>query len=481
MTSLVWLRRNLRLDDNATLAAACRLSDHVIPVHLWDSERPTYDGANRYEFLIESLNDLRQSFEQIGSRLIIRKGKTSETIQDLINETNAVKIFADENYEPYERKRDEQIRQVLREKGVEFITCTDNVLFSPDDIRSGSNSIYTVYTPFKRSLLAKIHSLQCSPQPNELKTPRIIYDLHSYIPTEVPARLRQYLSPKRTVFGGESNAVKQWALWKQNDIASYSDRRDILADENGTSHLSAHLKFGTISPRRIITDLIANNSVGAQKYIDEILWREFYYHILTHFPSVETTSFQKRFALLEWNTDAETFERWKEGLTGYPIVDAAMRQLRLTGYMHNRARMITASFLTKDLLIKWQQGEMHFMRWLTDGDLAQNNGGWQWAASVGTDAQPYYRIFNPYLQSQKFDPDGEYIRRYVPELRDVPAHYIHAPHTVPPLELSSYGVILGKEYPYPIVDHKVQRERALALFNAAQDKWKSARSSDASF
>jgi deoxyribodipyrimidine photo-lyase len=474
MTSIVWLRRNLRLDDNRVIDLALHESSEVILTHLWDSERPTFGGMNRLAFLIESVNDLAEQCKAKGTRLVIRKGKTSDTLEELVRETGAKRVYYDNNYEHYEKVRDDKAFSRLETLGAECIGVKDNVLFESHEVRTGENKPYTVYTPFKKNAWQRLNEASSlTAVTASYKAPNGIDMIVSY---ELPTLYKlghDVLSPQRLQHGGSSMANAIWSDWK-NNIGEYNDSRDKLYEARGTSKLSAHLKFGTISTRRLIRESLELSSdpskkQGAETYISELLWREFYYKILQSFPYVESEAFQKRYSLIKWEKNEAHLKAWKEGRTGVPIVDAAMRELLTTGYMHNRARMIVASFLTKDLLINWQEGEMHFMKYLTDGDIAQNNGGWQWSASTGTDAQPYYRIFNPYLQSKRFDPNGEYIKRYVPELTPLPAKYIHEPHLLSPIELATFGLELDKDYPYPIVDHYVQREKAKAMFEAVKD------------
>lgn len=476
MTSIVWLRRNLRLDDNRTIARALAESDEVILTHLWDSERPTFSSPNRIAFLIESLRDLESQCNDAGTRLIIRSGKTSETLAALIRETNATHIYHDNNYESYERVRDEKAFSQARKLGVTCIGIKDNILFEKGEVVTGEGKTYTVYTPFKKNVWQRLdEATTLAKAPSSYKPYSKIDSLSSYLLPSIDKLPKENLSPNRLQIGGSKVAVELWDKWKKTNIGEYKERRDELSLAKGTSKLSAHLKFGTVSVRRLIREsleIAAKNTdakLGAETYVSELLWREFYYNILQSFPNVESEAFQKRYSLIKWEENGLHLQAWKEGRAGVPVVDAAMRELLQTGYMHNRARMIVASFLTKDLLINWQHGEFHFMKYLTDGDIAQNNGGWQWSASTGTDAQPYYRIFNPYLQSKKFDPDGEYIKRFVPELKNIPVKWIHEPHLLSPLELASYGVELGKDYPFPIVDHYVQREKAKQMFVDVKD------------
>lgn len=476
MISIVWLRRNLRLDDNRTIARALAESDEVILAHLWDAERPTFGSTNRLAFLVESLRDLESQCNDAGTRLIIRSGKTNESLVKLIKETNAVHVYYDNNYEAYERVRDEKTFSEVSKLGVACIGVKDNVLFEKGEVVTGEGKPYTVYTPFKKNVWQRLdEATTILKAPSSYKPQSKIGSLPSYSLPSIDKLPSADLSANRLQIGGSTVALELWDKWKKTSLGEYKEKRDELSRAHGTSKLSAHLKFGTISVRRLIQESLGiaeknpDAKLGADTYISELLWREFYYNILQSFPNVESEAFQKRYSLIKWEENKSHLQAWKEGKTGVPVVDAAMRELLETGYMHNRARMVVASFLTKDLLINWQHGELHFMKYLTDGDIAQNNGGWQWSASTGTDAQPYYRIFNPYLQSKKFDPDGEYIKRFVPELKNIPQKWVHEPHLLSPLELASYGVELGKDYPLPIVDHYVQREKAKKMFEAVKD------------
>jgi len=467
--SIVWFRTDLRVEDNLSLSKAAENSA-VIPLFVWDPERPTYNASNRLAFLIESIEDLAKQIEVCGSQLILRVGKPEEVLVDLVKETGASSVYFGRHYEPYEIARDVRVVEALEKILVSVVTQKENVLFESNEIQTQAGKPFTVFTPFKKKALVKLTSALPYHRTNrEFTSYSRLSDLRS---DSLPISLRELeTSPKRQP-GGSERANFLWNNFSNHSLIGYKQRRDHLGDEEGTSRLSPHLKFGTISIRAIVRELIEiiasedDRKEGAETFLSELLWREFYSTILQSFPQVVHGAFQERFNKLEWQGSEEHFERWKEGKTGFPIVDAAMRQLQETGWMHNRARMIVASFLVKDLLIDWRKGERHFMEMLTDGDLAQNNGGWQWSASTGTDAQPYYRIFNPYLQSKKFDPKGIYIKRYLPGLSTLPAELIHAPHLLSEMEQHSYSVVLGVDYPKPVVDHSEQRMKAIAMFKA---------------
>ncbi len=474
-TALVWLRRNLRVTDNRVLATAIGTHDEVIPAYIWDTYRPLNRCPNRLGFIVESVADLSESVAIAGSKLIVRRGRVQEELAVLAKECTASTVYADTNYEPYELERDEACAKALSAIGIELRYIKDTVLFESTEVRTKEGRPYTVFTPFKRTLLDRLDSAsEEAIVPRNLKAPENIRSYSSHTPPDLTALDQSNVSLSRSQLGGSTRAQERWEMFKKGGLKNYRNDRDRL-DLDGTSMLSPHIKFGTISVRQLAREALALSKKaeykeGAETYISELLWREFYYSILTEFPYVATSAFQKKYDGLKWQKNEAYLEAWKAGKTGFPIVDAGMRQLLETGWMHNRARMIVASFLTKDLLINWQEGELHFMWYLTDGDIAQNNGGWQWSASIGTDAQPYYRIFNPYLQSRKFDPNGEYIRRYVPELRSLPNSLIHEPHLMTEFDQAEYQCRLGENYPYPIVDHSKQRDKAKAMFEALKER-----------
>ncbi len=475
-TSIVWLRRNLRLDDNRVLVRAVQESDHVIPVYFWDTDHLSNQCANRLGFILESAKELTTTFDSAGSRLLIRCGNVAAELVKLVKETGATTVHIDRNYEAYEIKRDQDCKKAIAELGATLIEIKENVLFDSGEVKTKEGKPYTVFTPFKKSVWERITTESVETiTPKDLKPAKNISSFESHSLPDLAVLDRSTLSPERIQFGGSNEAETRWVIFKETGIKNYKAHRDILAMSVGTSKLSPHLKYGTISIRKLAREALAlsqdtDSAEGANTYINELLWREFYYNILMSFPQVEHSAFQKKYDGIRWQHNDIYLEAWKAGKTGVPIIDAAMRELHETGWMHNRARMIVASFLTKDLLINWQEGELHFMSWLTDGDIAQNNGGWQWSASTGTDAQPYYRIFNPYLQSKRFDPDGEYIKRYVPELKNLPIKFLHEPHLMTPLDQASYGCRIGEDYPFPIVDHYVQREKAKAMFEALKER-----------
>jgi deoxyribodipyrimidine photo-lyase len=424
MTSIWWIRRDLRLADNAALQSALE-AGAVIPVFILD---PRFDPASprRMSFLYEGLHALDRDLRSRGSYLVIRRGDPLDALRQLTEETRAESIFAEEDFTPYARKRDSQIASQLPLKLI-----AGQTVHHPEVIKKADGRPYTIYTPYSKmwkSLLAEIHLF---PEPEKISTPAGIrteqlppFQISPGFPAgeaEAQRRLIKFiglqglptLEPKSGDFGVPP-------------IHQYSDLRNRM-DLDGTSSLSPYIRFGMVGLRQTVQAALDVERSTSNVWLNELIWREFYIQILVHFPHVARTSFNPALANIPWRNNLSEFEAWKRGETGVPVVDAGMRQLKEIGWMHNRARMIVASFLVKDMLIDWRWGEAWFMENLLDGDLAANNGGWQWTAGTGTDAAPYFRIFNPVLQSAKFDPNGDYIRRWVPELRELDAKEIHAP------------------------------------------------------
>lgn len=466
-----WIRRDLRLTDNQALAAALRY-DHVIPVFildtaLWGSE---WVGEKRLAFLLGGLRGLNQSLQERGSYLVLRLGHPLEVLTQLVKEMNAAAIFAEADYSPYARQRDTIIARSLPLQLLPGVS-----LFEPGDVLKQDGTPYGVYTPFSRAckILSQPTLADLLPTPDRIVSPR---ETSSLVVPDIPG-----LSVAVPFCPGEAEAQRRldkFAGHWHGPIAQYAKWRDRM-DLDGTSTLSPYLRFGMVSIRQVAVkawDCFAaaqeagdqEAQRGAEVWLNELLWREFYLHILYHFPHVRRGSFRPEYDQIAWRTDEGQLAAWQEGHTGFPVVDAAMRQLQTTGWMHNRARMIVASFLVKDLLINWQEGEKWFMQHLVDGDPAANNGGWQWTAGTGTDAAPYFRIFNPVSQSQKFDPEGDYIRRWVSELAHVPIKWIHAPWEMPLVEQHAVGCLIGQNYPAPLLDRQQIRGRTLEAYAAVK-------------
>ena len=406
-----------------------------------------------------------------GSRLILRRGDPAAILAQLAHETGASAVFFNKDYTPAARARDAHITRTLRSAGVRVEAFKDQVIFEEREILTGAGSPYTVFTPYKRAWLARPRPLPLADSNMVLRTPAV-----KSLTLPTLAELGIAASNQRIPRGGERAAHEMLREWiDSRRVNAYADKRDFPAIE-GTSRLSPHLRFGTISPRTCVTAAEHaatqfNQKDGFETWISELIWREFYQQVLANFPYAARGAFKKQYDALRWGSgddalDQARFDAWCTGHTGFPIVDAAMRQLAETGWMHNRARMIVSSFFTKDLLLNWQWGERWFMQQLVDGDPASNNGGWQWSASTGTDAQPYFRVFNPRLQSERFDPDGDYIRTWVPELHGVHGKHIHAPHEMTPMEQRMASCVIGEDYPAPIIDHPAQKDEIVRRFKA---------------
>jgi len=467
--ALWWIRRDFRLHDNPTLDAALAHADQVIPVFVLDPffQRSPYNSEKRYAFMLAGLRVLADDLRAAGSRLIVRQGDPADALASLVEETGAEAIYAQEDFSLYARQRDERIAARLP------LTLTGGLTARPPEaVRKNDGDPYVVFTPYSQTWRALIppHGLGLIPAPAAIPTPGGLASMP--VPAE-PAQSEGVPFPP-----GEAEALRRLAAFTAGDdppINHYGADRDRV-DVDGTSRLSPYIRWGMLSPRRAVAAAYAAIQAApgeaaaenAERWLIELIWREFFISILYHYPHVLEGNFRREYDAMEWRGDDAGFAAWCAGRTGYPVVDAAMRQLATTGWMHNRARMIAASFLVKDLLIDWRRGERWFMQHLVDGDPAANNGGWQWTAGTGTDAAPYFRIFNPTRQSEKHDPEGRYIRRWVPELSAVPGKYIHMPAAMPESVQSEAGCIVGEDYPAPIVDHAAARERTKATYKAAR-------------
>lgn len=455
ITAIWWVRRDFRLSDNQALNLALNLADIVIPAFIVDPHLMDGSAPKREKFLTTTIASLGDKLCTRGSRLILRQGEPVQELRRLMEETSAKVIIAESDHSPFAKARDNRAAAALP---IEF---TGGVtVHPPESVRKPDGSPYTIFTPFMKTW--KDLPMAGNPIP----APKSLPAIPELTSIELPSA-----SPISDFPAGEDFAQERLKDFFRSSIFDYGEARNRM-DFEGTSRLSPYLRFGLISPRALISVTFGlieeiDNKKSKQScitWLNEIIWREFYYNILAHFPFVLKMSFRENFRSIPWRDKPSDLTAWQNGLTGYPVVDAAMRQLNETGWMHNRARMITASFLTKDLLINWQEGESWFMRQLLDGDPASNNGGWQWAAGTGTDAAPYFRIFNPVLQSQKFDPNGDYIRRWVPELAKLPKEFIHSPWQTPMDVQSQFGVRMGKNYPLPILDHQLARQRTLEAY-----------------
>jgi deoxyribodipyrimidine photo-lyase len=461
--AIVWFRRDLRLHDHPALAAALASADVVIPVFVFDQRllEGRWPSANRTWFMRESVAELSAALATRGGALRILTGRPADVIPAFAREVRATDLFMTRDAAPYGLARDRAVVAALEGSGTAVHAIRGLYVHEPDEILTQAGRPYTVYSPFRRAWDAQPRRMAL-PAPDRIPGPGGSSGRPDPIPEVAPPTADRALIPTP----GEAAARERLGQWLDGPVDAYALERNRL-DLPGTSRLSQDLRFGLLSPVEVV-ERAAGPGEGRRTFIGEVAWREFYAHILWHHPRVLGEPFQAAFAQLPFRDVPASFGAWAEGRTGYPVVDAAMRQLRATGFVHNRARMIAASFLAKHLLLDYRLGEAEFMRHLTDGDPASNNGGWQWTASTGTDPQPYFRVFNPLLQGERFDPDGAYVRRWVPELRNVPSASIHAPSTMNAAAQEAAGCRIGVDYPAPIVDHATARARALAVYGEAK-------------
>jgi deoxyribodipyrimidine photo-lyase len=470
--SLVWFRRDLRVEDHAALHHALRSAERrsalVYCVFVFDTDilagLPSDD--RRVQFIHASLGELDARLRTWGAYLIVRHGRAADVIGRLADELEVESVFTNHDHEPAALARDREVQQRLREAGRSLQTFKDQVIFEKDEVLTQAGGAFSVFTPYKNAWLKRLaahpealDAFETAPWAGALASPPAGHALPllEELGFVAPA---QPIGP-----AGMAGAQQLLDAFLQR-VDAYHVQRDFPALDS-TSRLSVHLRFGTLSIRSLVRLLIARTDDGARTWLSELIWREFYMMILQRHPRVVTQSFKAAFDKVQWEEGDEAdaaFAAWCEGRTGYPLVDAAMAQLNQTGFMHNRLRMVTASFLTKDLGISWVRGERYFARQLNDYELSSNNGGWQWAASTGCDAQPWFRIFNPVTQSKRFDPDGAFIRRWLPQLAGLEGAAIHAPWLAKPALLERAGLVLGRDYPHPIVDHEQARARTLARF-----------------
>lgn len=465
---IYWLRQDLRLHDNPTLMAAVETGKPLIIVYILDQD-PEYKwsmgSASRW-WLHHSLQELSHSLSQIGSRLVLRSGDVTDVLIDLIGETDADTLYFSRQYEPYASNLENQIHTQLSEE-IEVKRFKGYLLHEPESIRTGSNQPYKVFTPFYKSYLKSSQALHPIQAPEKIisytkKVSSELLNKWDLLPTNPnwACKFSDHWIP------GENGAHQALSDFTADASSKYSILRN-RPDVSGTSKLSAHLHFGELSPRQVWSAIKNRQHItpdSGETYLRQLIWREFSYHLLVHWPDFPDKPFRKEFSQFSWKSNSKNLRAWQKGLTGYPIVDAGMRELWNTGWMHNRVRMIVASFLIKDLLIPWQEGEKWFWDTLVDANLANNAAGWQWVAGCGADAAPYFRVFNPVLQGEKFDPLGDYVRSWIPELKDLPKKYIHSPWLAPDNILSTANVQLGKDYPHPIIQHKEARDRALNAY-----------------
>jgi deoxyribodipyrimidine photo-lyase len=468
--ALVWFRRDLRVHDHAALHHALQAHDRVYCAFVFDTTilDPLPRRDRRVEFILRAVEEVAAALQEMGGGLIVRHGDPLLEVPRLVAELGVSAVYSNRDYEPGAIARDEEVSRCLVSTDFRFLTFKDQVIFERDEVLTQGGTPFSVFTPYKNAWLKRLVAADLQPWPVEA------YGSHLAPPPDGERM------PTLRDLGFEATDLDELrlptgmsgaqALFRDftERMADYGARRDFPAIK-GTSYLSTHLRFGTISIRQLAAYAHAQASRGAATWLSELIWRDFYHAILWHHPRVATQCFKPAFDALRWDSAPDLFAAWCAGRTGYPLVDAAMRQLSHAGWMHNRLRMVTASFLSKDLGVDWRRGEAWFAERLLDFDLAANNGGWQWAASTGCDAQPWFRIFNPVTQSEKFDAEGRFIRRYVPELDKVPKKFIHAPWTMSLAQQAACGVRIGHDYPLPVVDHAAARERTLARFKAIRE------------
>ncbi|QDT52488.1 Deoxyribodipyrimidine photo-lyase [Caulifigura coniformis] len=474
---ILWLRHDLRLSDHAVLESLARRGGPVIPVFILDEtaegEWPP-GGASKW-WLHHSLEKLDDDLKSLGSRLILRNGRTETELSRLADETGATAVHCHRRYEPAARKIERDVATRLTKDGVEFESFPGHLLFEPDDIRTQQDRPYQVFTPYWKACQKRASTIDAP-----LGKPRSLNVPSKWPRSEALSDLQLLPTiPWDREFGdvwtpGEAGAHARLSALRKS-IADYPTERN-RPDHEGSSRLSPHLHFGEINPRQVwkavhkwIDDGVVT-AAAASVFLAELGWREFTHHVLHHFPFTPKTALREEFRRFPWK-HSQSYERaWQRGLTGYPIVDAGMRQLWRTGWMHNRVRMIVGSFLTKDLRHNWLDGARWFWDTLVDADLAQNTFNWQWVGGCGADAAPYFRVFNPTLQGKKFDPEGAYVRKWVPELVNCPTKWIHEPWAAPTADLAQAGITAGKDYPEPIVDHAEARDDALEALKSLKNR-----------
>ena len=467
--TLVWFRRDLRDFDHAALYHALKSSQLVYCIFIFDTEILDKLGNKedrRVEFIWESVRELKNALQKRGGDLIVKYGNARELIPQTAIALNIQAVYTNHDYEPHAVERDRIVEEQLLKHNIEFHHFKDQVIFEKDEVLSLSNNPYSVFTPYKNAHLKKLNDFYLKPYPVD----RYFQHLAKVSPSpllslESMGFTRTNLSAIKLPTGMTGGAQL---------LADFEDRMDAYKDARnypsvkGVSYLSVHLRFGTVSVRHLARQAVNRASAGAQTWLNELIWRDFYFQILHHNPHIALgKSFKAALNDLPFPNNQTLFNAWCTGQTGYPLIDAAMQQINQTGFMHNRLRMVVASFLVKDLLIDWRWGERYFAEHLIDFDLSANNGGWQWAASTGCDAQPWFRIFNPVTQSERFDPSGKFIRKYLPQLTHCSDKEIHAPWQIMSHRQQSIGVVIGQHYPAPIVEHATQRALALELYKNA--------------
>ncbi|MEL6380517.1 MAG: deoxyribodipyrimidine photo-lyase [Pseudomonadota bacterium] len=473
---IIWFRRDLRVEDNPALAAAHETKQPVIPLFILEPESDSAPGAASRWWLHHALAALETRLADRGSKLILRTGPASDILPNLVKETGASQVFWNRRYGARDIETDKALKTTLTDDGVSVESFNGTLVCEPWETKTGSGGFYKVYTPFWKSIKAKGPSRkEQATRPDKLAVPDTWPDSTALAALDLLPTKPDWAAKFPDWEPGEKGARAKLRAFLDGPVNGYDDDRN-RPDIEGTSRLSPHLAWGEISPLQIwetTKDAVARGSVNddeADKFLSEVVWRDFAYNLLYYYPDIRDEPIKPEFADFPWDDDRDALTAWQKGQTGYPIVDAGMRQLYDTGWMHNRVRMITASFLIKDLIIPWQEGERWFWDCLVDADLANNAASWQWVAGCGADAAPYFRIFNPVSQGEKFDPQGDYVRTYVPELAALPKKHIHKPWEAPDAILQEAGVTLGETYPKPIVDHGEARKLALAGYDQIRNK-----------
>lgn len=469
---IVWFRQDLRLRDNSALARAVETGAPVIPVFIWAPEEAgdwAPGGASRW-WLHRALEAFAEQWAELGGRLILRRGDSLDELRDLIARSGAGRVYWNRRYEKELRETDAEIKRALRGDGLEARSFNSALLNEPHAVSTGEGRPYKVYTPYWKAVKDREVDPPDHPDLDAIRFPAkwpraAALDALELLPE---IRWHEKLEPHWTP--GEPGARRRFEAFLDGPVDAYDASRN-RPDEDGTSRLSPHLRWGHLGPREVVDRLQSACDMrrkGPFVFLKEVYWREFAHNVLYHFPDTPDRPLRREFDDFPWRRDPEVLKAWRMGRTGYPIVDAGMRQLWDTGWMHNRARMIVSSLLVKHLLHSWRDGAKWFWDTLVDADLANNTLGWQWSGGCGADAAPYFRIFNPMIQGQKFDPEGAYVRRFVPELRELPDEHIHTPWEAPAEALEAADVRLGETYPEPIIDHREGRERALEAFEAVK-------------
>ena len=477
--ALMWFRRDLRAEDNAALSRVLDEARAVFCVFVFDTEiLDVLPGKHdrRVEFIWQSLAELKSELQALGGDLHVLHGRAREEIPAFADKHQIEAVYANHDYEPAALDRDRDVADRLEAQSCAWHTYKDQVIFERAEILNAEERPYVVFTPYKKAWLGKLSQRDTDAYPVAELADALASERAGPMPELESIGFARTNLAQLDLAGGAQNAANLFGDFLGR-IGDYARSRDYPALA-GPSRLSVHLRFGTISIRKLVrtaVELDADNEErdGAATWLSELIWREFYFSILHHFPHVAESAFRREYDELEWENNEKHFHRWCNAETGYPLVDAAIRQINATGYMHNRLRMVSASFLVKDLHIDWRWGERYFAQHLNDFDLSANNGGWQWCASTGCDAQPYFRIFNPVTQSKKFDPHGAFIRSQLPELSDVPDKYVHEPWKMPPEVQRASGCLIGENYPEPIVDHAAARKKTLAIYSAVRSDVKS--------